>query len=151
MDRPNNILFITADQWRGECLSWLGHPCLKTPNLDALSRVSLVFPNTYAPSNHSNYAQTSFHGSQYARRGLARFRVNAAGHFKVSSLRRRLTGQLHGYTRHARWQTCIQAAPIVRESYVQLITETEIAAGSNVIEGSRFSEIENRRHVVHVR
>mgnify|MGYP006159523179 CR=1 FL=1 len=32
-----NILFITADQWRGECLSALGHPVLKTPHLDALA------------------------------------------------------------------------------------------------------------------
>ena len=32
-----NILFITADQWRGECLSALGHEMVKTPNLDALA------------------------------------------------------------------------------------------------------------------
>ncbi len=32
-----NILFITADQWRGECLSALGHPHVRTPNLDALA------------------------------------------------------------------------------------------------------------------
>ena len=32
-----NILFIIADQWRSECLSALGHPHVKTPNLDALA------------------------------------------------------------------------------------------------------------------
>jgi hypothetical protein len=26
MTKPLNILFITADQWRAECLSALGHP-----------------------------------------------------------------------------------------------------------------------------
>jgi arylsulfatase A-like enzyme len=39
-----------------------------TPNLDALSADSLIFPNTYSPSNHSNYSQTSIHSSQYPRR-----------------------------------------------------------------------------------
>ena len=34
-----NLLFITADQWRGECLSTLGHPTVKTPNIDKLSEV----------------------------------------------------------------------------------------------------------------
>ena len=32
-----NILFITADQWRGDCLSSGGHPCVQTPNLDRLA------------------------------------------------------------------------------------------------------------------
>jgi len=32
------VLFISADQWRGECLSSLGHPCVRTPHLDSLAR-----------------------------------------------------------------------------------------------------------------
>ena len=43
-----NILLITADQWRGECLSARGHPCVKTPNFDALSADGLMFKNHYA-------------------------------------------------------------------------------------------------------
>ncbi len=35
MTKSINILLITADQWRAECLSTLGHPVLKTPHLDA--------------------------------------------------------------------------------------------------------------------
>lgn len=35
--KPKNLLFITADQWRGECLSCLQHPVVRTPNLDALA------------------------------------------------------------------------------------------------------------------
>ena len=38
MNAAMNVLFITADQWRGDCLSALGHTCLKTPNLDRLAR-----------------------------------------------------------------------------------------------------------------
>ncbi len=43
-----NILFITADQWRGECLSVLGHPHVKTPNLDALAADGVTFRRHYA-------------------------------------------------------------------------------------------------------
>jgi hypothetical protein len=32
-----NILFVTFDQWRGDCLSAIGHPILRTPHLDALA------------------------------------------------------------------------------------------------------------------
>ena len=48
MDLPANVLFITADQWRGDCLSALGHPCLKTPNLDRLAREGVLFRQHYA-------------------------------------------------------------------------------------------------------
>lgn len=40
-----------------------------TPNIDAFAEQCLVFPRTYAVSNHSNYAQTSVHASQYPLRG----------------------------------------------------------------------------------
>ena len=40
--RPN-VLFICADQWRGDCLSALGHPNVRTPNLDALAADGVLF------------------------------------------------------------------------------------------------------------
>ena len=43
-----NILFITADQWQGECLSALDHPHVKTPNLDALAADGVVFKKHFA-------------------------------------------------------------------------------------------------------
>ena len=43
-----NLLFITVDQWRGDCLSILGHPVVKTPHLDALAADSVLFRNHYA-------------------------------------------------------------------------------------------------------
>ncbi|CAD7839673.1 MAG: Phosphonate monoester hydrolase [Olavius algarvensis Gamma 3 endosymbiont] len=43
-----NLLFITADQWRGECLSALGHAHARTPNLDALARDGLLFARHFA-------------------------------------------------------------------------------------------------------
>lgn len=45
--RPN-ILLITCDQWRGDSLSAVGHPVVKTPNADALGREGVLFQRHYA-------------------------------------------------------------------------------------------------------
>jgi len=45
---PRNVLLITVDQWRGDCLSALGHPVLETPALDALARRGVLFANHWA-------------------------------------------------------------------------------------------------------
>ena len=42
-DQIRKVLFISADQWRGECLSALDHPCVRTPNLDALAADGVPF------------------------------------------------------------------------------------------------------------
>jgi membrane-anchored protein YejM (alkaline phosphatase superfamily) len=42
--QPLNVLLITCDQWRADCLSAAGHPVLKTPHLDSLG------PCTQLPS-----------------------------------------------------------------------------------------------------
>lgn len=46
-NRPNIILIMT-DQMRGDCLSGLGHPDVKTPNLDTLMANGLCFKNAYS-------------------------------------------------------------------------------------------------------
>ena len=48
-NRPN-ILFIQTDQFRYDCLGAMGHPVVRTPNLDALARDGLLFGSAYAPS-----------------------------------------------------------------------------------------------------
>jgi len=48
MPRPGNVLFITVDQWRGDCLSALGHPLVETPALDALAGRGVLFANHWA-------------------------------------------------------------------------------------------------------
>lgn len=45
-----NIILIHADQFRGDCLSLLGHPDLSTPNLDHLARSGAYFSNAYTPA-----------------------------------------------------------------------------------------------------
>ncbi len=46
MPAARNVLFITLDQWRGDCLSALGHPVLETPTLDALAARACSSPTT---------------------------------------------------------------------------------------------------------
>lgn len=65
MDRPINILFITADQWRGECLSGLGHPCLKTPRLDALAQDGVTFRRHYAQATPCGPSRASLYTGMY--------------------------------------------------------------------------------------
>jgi arylsulfatase A-like enzyme len=45
-ERPN-VLFICADQWRADCISALGHPNVRTPNLDALAADGVLFRNHF--------------------------------------------------------------------------------------------------------
>ncbi len=62
-----NVLFVTADQWRGDSLSALGHPLVKTPSLDALAAKGVLFANHWAvtapcgPSRASLYTGTYLH------------------------------------------------------------------------------------------
>lgn len=60
-----NILFITADQWRGECLSALDHPVVKTPNLDALAKEGVLFKQHYAQATECAPSRTSIHTGMY--------------------------------------------------------------------------------------
>ena len=60
-----NILFITADQWRGECLSALNHSHVRTPNLDALARDGMLFKNHYAQATPCAPSRSSLHTGLY--------------------------------------------------------------------------------------
>ncbi|WP_027163151.1 alkaline phosphatase family protein [Mesorhizobium sp. WSM1293] len=45
--RRPNILLITGDQWRGDCLSAAGHPVVQTPHADALAAEGVLFNRHY--------------------------------------------------------------------------------------------------------
>lgn len=47
-DAPPNVLFVTADQMRGDCIASLGHPNARTPNLDRMAREGVLFANGFA-------------------------------------------------------------------------------------------------------
>jgi len=59
-----NILFITADQWRAECLSVLGHR-VRTPNLDALAADGVLFENHFANAVPCGPSRASLHTGMY--------------------------------------------------------------------------------------
>jgi arylsulfatase A-like enzyme len=46
-ERPN-ILLIYPDQWRGDCLSRLGHPVVETPFLDEVAAEGVTFTAAYS-------------------------------------------------------------------------------------------------------
>ena len=43
-----NVLFVTADQFRGDCLGAAGHPVVRTPNLDRLAAGGTSFRRHFA-------------------------------------------------------------------------------------------------------
>jgi arylsulfatase len=47
MTQPN-ILLLMCDQFRGDCLSYSGHPDVKTPYLDSLAAQGVSFDNAYS-------------------------------------------------------------------------------------------------------
>jgi len=60
-----NILFITADQWRGECLSALGHPHVKTPCLDSIAADGTIFARHYAQATPCGPSRASLYTGMY--------------------------------------------------------------------------------------
>ena len=60
-----NILFITADQWRAECLSVLDHPVVRTPNIDQLAKEGVLFSQHYAQAAPCSPSRVSLHTGMY--------------------------------------------------------------------------------------
>jgi arylsulfatase A-like enzyme len=61
---PLNLLFITADQWRGECLSGRGH-MVRTPHLDALAADGVRFDRHYTVTVPCGPSRASIHTGLY--------------------------------------------------------------------------------------
>lgn len=60
-----NVLFVTADQWRGECLGVLGHPVVRTPTLDSLAAQGVCFRRHYAQAAPCGPSRASLHTGLY--------------------------------------------------------------------------------------
>ncbi len=60
-----NILLITFDQWRADCLSAVGHPCLRTPHLDALAADGALFRRHYTQASPCGPARASLFTGLY--------------------------------------------------------------------------------------
>jgi len=60
-----NVLFITLDQWRGECLSAAGHPVVQTPNLDHMASQGTRFTQHYAQASPCGPSRASLYTGLY--------------------------------------------------------------------------------------
>lgn len=66
MSSRRNVLLIVVDQWRGDTLPVLGHPVVKTPNIDALAAESVVFSKHYTVTSPCGPARASLLTGLYA-------------------------------------------------------------------------------------
>ncbi len=60
-----NVMVITADQWRGDCLSRLAHPVLKTPHLDQLASEGVHFTKHFTNVVPCGPSRASLHTGLY--------------------------------------------------------------------------------------
>ena len=97
-----NILFISADQWRGGCLSLLNHPTVKTPHLDRLAADGVTFTQHYCQSAPCGPARTSMLTGMYAmnHRSILNGTPLAARHTNIAQETRKLGYDpiVYGYT-----------------------------------------------------
>lgn len=60
-----NILLITLDQFRGDCLSAAGHPVVRTPNLDRLARDGVRLSRHYSQAAPCSPGRASLYTGMY--------------------------------------------------------------------------------------
>lgn len=60
-----NVLLITADQWRGDCLGVAGHPVVRTPNIDALAGEGVYFSRHYCQAAPCSPARACLYTGLY--------------------------------------------------------------------------------------
>jgi arylsulfatase A-like enzyme len=61
-----NVLYITVDQWRGDCLSSLGHPVVQTAALDRLASRGVLFARHWANIAPCGPSRATLHTGMYA-------------------------------------------------------------------------------------
>lgn len=97
-----NVLLITADQWRGDCLSGLGHSAVPTPHLDRLAADAVLFSRHHGQATPCGPARASLHTGLYAlnHRSITNGTPLDARHVTLAQLVRRAGGDpvLFGYT-----------------------------------------------------
>jgi arylsulfatase A-like enzyme len=71
MPPPRNVLFVTLDQWRGDCLSALGHPVVETPTLDGLAARGVLFANHWANAAPCGPSRACLYTGTYQHRNRA--------------------------------------------------------------------------------
>lgn len=99
--RPN-VLLVTLDQWRGDCLSTAGHPMVRTPNLDAFAAQGVRFDAHYVQASPCGPSRASLLTGTYQHTNRVVFNgTPLAADFTNVALEARAGGydpQLFGYT-----------------------------------------------------
>ena len=60
-----NILLVTLDQFRGDCLSAAGHPIVRTPHLDRLAKAGVRFARHYSQAAPCGPGRASLYTGLY--------------------------------------------------------------------------------------
>ncbi len=103
-DTRPNIILLTTDQQRGDCLGIDGHPVLQTPNLDYLARSGTFFRRGYSECPSCFPARRSLMtGMAPAAQGMVAMKRDTnwspahtlAGELQQSGYQTRLVGKLH--------------------------------------------------------
>lgn len=101
MPEKPNLLLITTDQQRGDCVGYDGHPCVRTPHLDMLARESTVFSQAHVDCPVCIPARTTLvTGVESHHYGCPDF----APGFRVDRERKKFLGSL---LTSAGYQTCL--------------------------------------------
>ncbi len=102
MSSIENVLFVTFDQWRGDCVGIGGNPILRTPHVDALVRDATYFRNHWSATCPCGPGRTSlFTGTYQHNHRALRNGTPLANHFTNLALEARKLGWdpvLFGYT-----------------------------------------------------
>lgn len=97
-----NVLFVTADQWRGDTLGYAGHPLIRTPVLDALAAEGTAYLRHYAQAAPCSPARACLYTGLYQmNHRVCRNGTPLAGRFDNMALAARRAGYdptLFGYT-----------------------------------------------------
>lgn len=105
LDQPN-IILICVDQWRGDCLSALGHPVVQTPYLDQLAAEGVCFTSAYSATPTCVPARAAlFTGLSQENHGRIGYKdgvpwdypVTVAGEFTRHGYQTQAIGKMHVY------------------------------------------------------
>jgi len=61
-----NVIFVLTDDHRWDAMSCMGHPFLKTPNLDRIANEGILFENAFVTTSLCSPSRASFLSGQYA-------------------------------------------------------------------------------------
>ncbi len=109
-DTPPNVLLVTADQMRGDCIGAVGHPNVRTPNLDRMAREGMLFRNGFSsgpvcvPTRKSCFSgqHPHEHGSLTNNDGeKLRWRGSMLEHFAKRGYKTAWVGKNHTYDNQA--------------------------------------------------